>query len=57
LIAMILFTMFKSFKWAALILVNVALAPVGGSLALFVTHTNISVSSSVGARSQRRTAP
>jgi len=48
LIAMILFTMFKSFKWAALILVNVALAPVGGSLALLVTHTNISVSSSVG---------
>jgi heavy metal efflux system protein len=48
LIAMILFTMFKSFKWAALILVNVALAPVGGSLALLVTNTNISVSSSVG---------
>jgi len=48
LIAMILFTMFKSFKWAGLILVNVALAPVGGSLALLVTHTNISVSSSVG---------
>jgi cobalt-zinc-cadmium resistance protein CzcA len=48
LIAGILFTMFKSFKWAGLILVNVALAPVGGSLALLVTHTNISVSSSVG---------
>ncbi|MGO9940332.1 MAG: efflux RND transporter permease subunit [Terracidiphilus sp.] len=48
LIAIILFTMFKSFKWAGLILVNVALAPVGGSLALLVTHTNISVSSSVG---------
>jgi cobalt-zinc-cadmium resistance protein CzcA len=48
LIALILFTMFKSFKWAALIMVNVALAPVGGSLALLVTHTNISVSSSVG---------
>ena len=48
LIAMILFTMFKSFKWAGLILVNVALAPVGGSLALLVTGTNISVSSSVG---------
>jgi cobalt-zinc-cadmium resistance protein CzcA len=48
LIAMILFSMFKSFKWAALILVNVVLAPVGGSLALLVTHTNISVSSSVG---------
>jgi cobalt-zinc-cadmium resistance protein CzcA len=48
LIAIILFTMFKSFKWAGLILVNVALAPVGGALALLVTHTNISVSSSVG---------
>jgi heavy metal efflux system protein len=48
LIAMILFTMFKSFKWAGLILVNVALAPVGGSLALLLTGTNISVSSSVG---------
>jgi cobalt-zinc-cadmium resistance protein CzcA len=43
LIAMILFTMFKSFKWAGLILVNVALAP-----ALLLTGTNISVSSSVG---------
>jgi cobalt-zinc-cadmium resistance protein CzcA len=48
LIAIILYTMFKSFKWAGLILVNVALAPVGGSLALLITHTNISVSSSVG---------
>ncbi|MGD0890966.1 MAG: CusA/CzcA family heavy metal efflux RND transporter [Terracidiphilus sp.] len=48
LIAVILYSMFKSFKWAGLILVNVALAPVGGSLALLATHTNISVSSSVG---------
>ena len=48
LIAVILYSMFKSFKWAGLILVNVALAPVGGSLALLFTHTNISVSSSVG---------
>ena len=48
LIAIILFTMFKSLKWAGLILINVALAPVGGSLALLLTHTNISVSSSVG---------
>ena len=29
LIAIILYTMFKSFKWAGLIMVNVALAPVG----------------------------
>ena len=48
LIYMILYMMFKSFKWASLILVNVALAPVGGLLALLITHTNISVSSSVG---------
>ena len=48
LISIILYMMFKSFKWAALIMVNVALAPVGGLLALLVTHTNISVSSSVG---------
>jgi cobalt-zinc-cadmium resistance protein CzcA len=48
LIFVILYMMFQSFKWASLILVNVALAPVGGSVALLVTHTNISVSSSVG---------
>lgn len=48
LIFMILYMMFKSFKWAFLILVNVLLARVGGLLALLVTHTNISVSSSVG---------
>ena len=48
LIFIILYLMFKSFKWAALILVTVALARVGGLLALLVTHTNISVSSSVG---------
>jgi len=48
LIFIILYMMFKSFKWAILILINVALARVGGLLALLVTHTNISVSSSVG---------
>jgi len=48
LIFIILYMMFKSFKWASLILANVALAPVGGLLALLITHTNISVSSSVG---------
>jgi cobalt-zinc-cadmium resistance protein CzcA len=48
LIAIILYMMFKSFKWAGLILVNVALARVGGLLALLFTGTNISVSSSVG---------
>jgi cobalt-zinc-cadmium resistance protein CzcA len=48
LIFIILYLMFKSFKWATLILMNVAMARVGGLLALLVTHTNISVSSSVG---------
>jgi heavy metal efflux system protein len=48
LIFIILYTMFKSFKWASLIMLNVAMARVGGLLALLVTHTNISVSSSVG---------
>jgi cobalt-zinc-cadmium resistance protein CzcA len=48
LIFIILYMMFKSFKWAALIMLNVAMARVGGLLALLVTHTNISVSSSVG---------
>ncbi|MBV8906090.1 MAG: efflux RND transporter permease subunit, partial [Acidobacteriia bacterium] len=48
LIFFILYTMFRSFKWAGLILVNVVLAPIGGFLALLVTHTNNSVSSGVG---------
>ena len=47
-IFMILYTMFRSFKWALLILANVAMARVGGLLALFVTGTNFSVSSGVG---------
>jgi cobalt-zinc-cadmium resistance protein CzcA len=48
LIFIILYTMFRSFKWALLILLNVALARVGGLLALFVTGTFFSVSSGVG---------
>ena len=40
--------MFRSFKWALLILANVMLAPIGGLLALLITHTNFSVSSGVG---------
>ena len=48
LIFIILYTMFNSFKWAMLILTNVAMARVGGLLALLVTHTNFSVSSGVG---------
>jgi cobalt-zinc-cadmium resistance protein CzcA len=40
--------MFKSFKWALLILVTLVLAPIGGVLALLVTGTNFSVSSGIG---------
>ena len=48
LIFIILYSMFRSFKWALLILANVAMAPVGGLLALLVTGTFFSVSSGVG---------
>ncbi|HEY3971697.1 MAG TPA: CusA/CzcA family heavy metal efflux RND transporter [Candidatus Sulfotelmatobacter sp.] len=47
-IFIILYTMFKSFKWAMLIMANIAIAPVGGLLALLFTGTNFSVSSGVG---------
>jgi heavy metal efflux system protein len=48
LIFLILYAMFRSFKWALLILLNVAMARVGGLLALLVTGTFFSVSSGVG---------
>jgi heavy metal efflux system protein len=48
LIFVILYEMFRSFKWALLILANVAMAPLGGLLALLATGTNFSVSSGVG---------
>ena len=48
LIYIILYTMFKSAKWALLILTNIAMAPIGGLLALLATGTNFSVSSGVG---------
>jgi cobalt-zinc-cadmium resistance protein CzcA len=47
-IFIILYTMFRSFKWALLILLNVAFAPFGGLLALLLTGTYLSVSSGVG---------
>jgi heavy metal efflux system protein len=47
-IFVILYTMFSSGKWALLILGNVAMAPLGGMLALWLTGTNFSVSSGVG---------
>jgi heavy metal efflux system protein len=47
-IFLILYTMFRSLKWAMVILVSVVMASIGGPLALFLTHTNFSVSSAVG---------
>ena len=47
-IYMIIYSMFRSPKWAALILATVAMASVGGLLALLVTRTHFSVSSGVG---------
>jgi heavy metal efflux system protein len=48
LISIILYMMFKSIKWALLILSTIAMAPIGGLIALLVTGTNFSVSSGVG---------
>jgi cobalt-zinc-cadmium resistance protein CzcA len=47
-IFLILYTMFNSMKWASLILITVATAPIGGIVALYLTGTNFSVSSGVG---------
>jgi cobalt-zinc-cadmium resistance protein CzcA len=48
LIFVILYTMFRSFKWALLILLNLAVAPVGGLMALLISGTHFSVSSGIG---------
>ncbi len=47
-IFIILYTMFRSYKWALLILLNVGMARIGGLLALVLTGTYLSVSSGVG---------
>ena len=47
-IFIILYAMFGSGKWAGLILANVAVAPLGGLLALLLTGTHLSVSSGIG---------
>ena len=47
-IFLILYSMFKSFKWAAMILLSLSIAPIGGILALLLTGTHFSVSSGVG---------
>jgi cobalt-zinc-cadmium resistance protein CzcA len=47
-IYVILYSMFKSVKWALLVLTNVAMAPLGGLLALLLSGTYLSISSGVG---------
>jgi len=47
-IYIILYVMFGSFKWANLMLASIAMAPLGGLLALWITGTHFSVSSGVG---------
>jgi heavy metal efflux system protein len=48
LIFFILYTMFKSLKWALLVLATLGIAPIGGVYALLLSGTNFSVSSGVG---------
>jgi cobalt-zinc-cadmium resistance protein CzcA len=48
LIFVILYSMFRSFKWALLVLLNLAVAPLGGLLALLASGTHFSVSSGIG---------
>ena len=47
-ILIILYTMFHFYKWAMLMIANMAMAPLGGLLALWITGTHFSVSSGVG---------
>jgi cobalt-zinc-cadmium resistance protein CzcA len=44
----VLYSAFDSFKWAGLVLLTVAMAPVGGIAALLLSHNTFSVSSGVG---------
>ncbi len=45
---LLLYSAFHSFKWAGVAMVTIALAPIGGIFALFLTGTHFSVSSGVG---------
>jgi cobalt-zinc-cadmium resistance protein CzcA len=47
-IMLVLYSMFRSFKWGFLVLLNLGMAPLGGLLALWLTGTHFSVSSGVG---------
>jgi cobalt-zinc-cadmium resistance protein CzcA len=47
-IMLVLYSMFRSFKWGFLVLLNLGLAPIGGLIALLVTGEHFSVSTGVG---------
>ena len=47
-IFMLLYSMFNSLKWAGLVMATIALAPIGGLLALYLSGTHFSVSSGIG---------
>jgi cobalt-zinc-cadmium resistance protein CzcA len=47
-IMLVLYSMFRSFKWGLLVLLNLSMAPLGGLLALWITGTHFSVSTGVG---------
>jgi cobalt-zinc-cadmium resistance protein CzcA len=47
-IFVILFTMFRSYKWTLLIMATIAVSPIGGLIALVLTSTHFSVSTGVG---------
>src|SRR5271165_5002791 len=47
-IMLVLYSMFRSFKWGFLILLNLGLAPIGGLIALLLTGEHFSVSTGVG---------
>ncbi len=47
-IFLLLYSAFKSFKWAGVVMVTVLLAPIGGVFALLATGAHFSVSSGIG---------
>ncbi len=47
-IMLVLYSMFRSFKWGFLVLLNLGLAPIGGLIALLMTGEHFSVSTGVG---------
>jgi cobalt-zinc-cadmium resistance protein CzcA len=47
-ITVVLYSMFRSFKWGLMVIFNLTLAPIGGLVALLLTGTHFSVSTGVG---------